>query len=86
MKSVIEILLNGETDSLDKTVNSEEYGRLQYEAEDLYENLLKTLTEEQKITLESLYNKMLALEGEGNRFHYKEGFKLGLAVAIEAIH
>ena len=85
MKSAIEKLLNGETECFDKPVTSEEYGKLQYETEDIYENLLKTLTEEQKITLESLYNKMLAMQGEGNRFHYKEGFKLGLAVAVEAI-
>ncbi len=85
MKSAIEKLLNGETECYDKPVTSEEYGRLQYEAENIYENLLKTLTEEQKLILESLYNKMLAMQGEGNRFHYKEGFKLGLAVAVEAV-
>ena len=85
MKSVIEELLSAESGILDKTVNSEEYGKLQYETEDLYDTLLKTLTEEQKLTLEKLYNRMLALQGEACRFHCKEGFKLGLAAAIEAI-
>ena len=85
MKSVIDDLFNPESGFLDKTVNSEEYGKLQYEVEDLYDSLLKTLTEEQKLSLEKLYNKMLAKEGEGSSFHYKEGFKLGLALAVEAI-
>ena len=85
MKSVIQELIDGEKECLDKQVTSEEYGRLQYEVEDLYDKLLKVLTKEQTLMLENLYNKMLALQGEGSRFHYTEGFKLGLAVAIEAI-
>ena len=61
----------------------EEYGKICNECDKLYKELQTYLNEEQN---EVLFNYMLktgGLEGETACTHFKEGFKLGLLIALE---
>ena len=84
MKSVIEDIYLGRRGDTDTIEPSEEYWKVHKEVGKQYEALESQLNEEQKRMLEELYLTMGGLECEQGSTHFKEGFKLGLLVAIEA--
>lgn len=83
MKSVIEEIYYGNIEEKYKT--SEEYGKICGECDKLYKEIEKHLNEEQREILWNFSLKNASLEGEAACAHFKEGFKMGLLVAIEAL-
>ena len=84
MKSVIEDIYYGNIAESIKT--SEEYGKICDECDKLYKELQTYLNDKQKEVLFNYMIKTGGLEGETACTHFKEGFKLGLLVAVEAFN
>ncbi len=86
MKSVIEEIYYGNCKNYETIELSEEYWKVNKKYGELYEKLEEGLNEEQKKLLNDLYVQSAGLEGEAACTHFKEGFKMGLLIAIEALH
>lgn len=82
MKSAIEDIYNGNWSS-ENFKTSEEYSKICDECDKLYKEIEKHLDEEQRENLFNLVLKDGELEGEAAYTHFKEGFKLGMLIAIE---
>lgn len=83
MKSIIEEIYFGKRGNAEGMKPSEEYWKAHDEVSRKYEDLEKQLTEEQKKQFQELYLIMGGLESEHGISQFKEGFKVGLLVAIE---
>ena len=84
MKSVIEEIYNGNI--TDNIKMSEEYYKICGECDTLYKEIEKHLNEKQKENLFNLILKDSGLEAETACTHFKEGFKLGLLIALEVFN
>ena len=85
MKSVIEEIYNGDWSS-ENFKSSEEYGKISDECDKLYKELQSYLNDKQKEVLFNYMIKTGGLEGETACTHFKEGFKLGLLIAVEVFN
>lgn len=83
MKSAIEKIFYGETNSQDMRV-TEEYHRLSEKGSKIYGELYAALNDGQKEQLEEIYSCLSGQESEAVLQHFKEGFKLGFTLATEA--
>lgn len=84
MKSAIEKIYFGETNYQDIPV-TQEWKSLADKGLKVYEKFFASLTEEQKNQFDDIYFYLGGQESEVARQCYKEGFKLGLALAVEAL-
>ena len=84
MKSIIEELYYGNW-SVENLKTSEEYRKICDECDKLQKEIEKHLNEEQRKNLFDLVLKTGGLEGEAACSHFKEGFKMGLLIAFEAL-
>lgn len=84
MKSIIEEMYFGKRGFAETIKTNENYWKVHDEVGVFYEKLLNELSDEQKSTLDELYSAMGGLEAEQSLEHFKEGFKLGLLLAVEA--
>ena len=84
MKSIIEDIYYGKRGFVETIKPSEEYWKVHEEFGKIYDKLESQLTDEQKKTLDELYLSIGGLGAEQGLTNFKEGFKLGLLVAIEA--
>lgn len=84
MKSIIEEIYYGNCENHETIKPSEEYWNIHKEYGKIYEKLEEGLNEEQKQLLSDLYVEGGGLEGEMACTHFKEGFKMGLLIAVEA--
>lgn len=83
MKSAIEKILSGDT--LDEHIGqTKEYKRLSAKSLTLYEELYSSLTKKQKELFEQFYEVDGEMVAEMECAFYKEGFKLGLLLGMEA--
>ena len=83
MKSAIEKIYFGEADR-EEIPATEEWKRLADEGLKVYEKFYPSLTEEQKKQFDEIYEYESGQEAEMILQYYKEGFKLGLMLAVEA--
>lgn len=86
MKSVIEKIYNGERGCFENINESEKYWEISKEYGNIYDELAEGLTEKQKKILDNLFIVSGGLEAEAACTHFKEGFKLGLLIAIEVFY
>ena len=84
MKSVIEDIYNGNI--AENIKMSEEYFKICDECDELYKKIQTYLNEEQREILFDFMIKTGGLEGEAACTNFREGFKLGLLVAMEAFN
>ena len=82
MKSIIEDIYYGNWSAENYKI-SEEYRKICEECDKGYKEIEKHLNEEQKQNLFNLILKNSGLEGEAACTNFKEGFKLGMLIAIE---
>lgn len=85
MSSIIEDIYLGRRGNIETMKPSEEYRKAQEIMCKQYNNLVQQLTEKQQNALEELYSILGELEAEHGFSRYKEGFKIGLLVAIETL-
>lgn len=83
MKSAIEKIYRGDTNSQDFEM-TDEWKRLANEALKIYKGFYASLTEEQKKQLDEINLCEGGQEAEVALQCYREGFKLGLQLGIEA--
>ncbi len=83
MKSAIEKIYYGETDSQNVPV-TEEWKRLSKKVKEIYDGFYSSLSEKQKEQYDEIFNCQSGKESEVALKLYKEGFKLGLALGAEA--
>ncbi|MDE6597722.1 MAG: hypothetical protein K2K60_03695 [Clostridia bacterium] len=86
MKSVIEEIYYGNRGHSESIRESEEYFKVQREVGTLCEEFDKTLTEEQRQVFDKIHFLLSGLEAEATATHFKEGFKLGMLVAVESMN
>lgn len=84
MKSAIEKIYYGKANSQNIPV-TEEWKRLAAKCLKIYEEFYPSLNEKQKQQYEEMAEYESSQEAEVVRQSYKEGFKLGLALAAESI-
>lgn len=85
MKSIIEDIYMGRRGDTETMKPSQEYLKVQEEFSKQYDELEKQLTEEQKKILDELYLTSGGLESEHGISRFKEGVKIGMLLAIEAL-
>lgn len=85
MKSIIEDIYYGKRGFVETIKASKEYWKVHEEFGKIYEKLESQLTDEQKNILNELYLAMGGLESEQCITNFKEGVKIGLLIAIEAL-
>jgi len=83
MKSAIEKIFFGETDNQNVPV-TEEWKRLSGKCLEIFDGFYESLNEEQKRQYDEIFDYQSGQESETVLQFYKEGFKLGLALAAEA--
>lgn len=84
MKSIIEDIYMGRRGDSQTIQPSEEYWKVHEEVSKQYDKIANQLTAEQKNALDELCLITGGLESEHGISCFKEGFKIGLLVAIEA--
>lgn len=84
MKSILEEIYYCKRGNSEVIEASEEYWKVHKKYEEIYEKLEEGLNDKQKKLLDELFVQGGGLEGEMALSHFKEGFKLGLLVAVEA--
>ncbi len=84
MKSIIEEIYFGKRGFAETIKTNDNYWKVHEEVGVFYEKLLNELSDEQKSTLDKMYSVIGGLEAEQSVEHFKEGFKLGLLIAVEA--
>jgi len=82
MKSAIEKIYYGETDNQNVSV-TQEWKRLAEKCSEIFNGFYASLNEEQKRQYDEIFDYQSGQESETVLQFYKEGFKLGLAIAIE---
>lgn len=85
MKSVIEEIYLGRRGNCDSIEESEEYLRVNKEAAALCEEFEKALSDGQKQVFENIHYLLSRLEAEAGLTRFKEGFRLGVLAATEAL-
>ena len=83
MKSVLRDIYHGDQKNIENFKESEEYKEVQRKYGELYEKLEEGLNEEQKKILDDLYLLSGGLESEASCTWFKEGFKMGMLIAVE---
>ncbi len=83
MKSIIENLYDKKKGLRDNIKPSKKYSEINKKYLDIYEELEKCLNEEQKRAFFDMIVTLNDREGELACTHFKEGFKLGMLVAVE---
>ena len=83
MKSIIEEIYIGNRGSCDTIKAGEKYFKVKEKYCKIYDKLEEGLNDGQKQLLDDLFMQSGGLEGELACSHFKEGFKLGMLVAIE---
>ena len=86
MKSVLRDIYHGEQRNIENFEESKEYWEVHKQYDELYEKLLQGLNEEQKKILDDLFVMSGGLESEASCTWFKEGFKMGLLIALEVLH
>ena len=86
MKSVLRDIYHGDQKNIENFKESEEYWEVHKKYGELYEKLLQGLNEEQQKTLDDLYVLSGGLESEASCTWFKEGFKMGLLIAVEVFN
>ncbi len=83
---IIELFLN-ESDKIDKEIVSDEYKRLFCRYAELEEELLDTVKDipEAKNIYQELSIIESQLDTESSSLYYKEGFKRGLSLSVDAL-
>lgn len=84
MKSILEDIYYGRRCYCENIEAGEEYWEVHKEYDKIYEELEKGLNDDQKKILDELFITTGGLEDKLACAHFKEGFKIGLLVAIEA--
>lgn len=82
--SIIEDLYHGGRGSYENIKQSEEYKRLSAELAKKEEELDKGLNEQQKELYKEIDYLQMGVECEAALTYYKEGFKTGILLAMEA--
>lgn len=85
MKSIIEDIYYGKRGFVETIKASKEYWKVHEEFGKIYEKLESQLTDEQKKLLDELYSTSGGMESEHGISRFKEGVKIGLLIAIEAL-
>ena len=83
MKSVLRDIYHGDQKNIENFKESKEYWEVHKQYEELYEKLEEGLSEEQKKVLDDLFIMSGGLESEAGCTWFKEGFKMGLLIAVE---
>lgn len=86
MKSVLRDIYHGEQKNIENFEESNEYWEVHKKYDELYEKLLQGLNEEQKKILDDLYVLSGGLESEASCTWFREGFKMGLLIAVEVFN
>ena len=81
--SIIEDIFLKRRGHIESVKYSKEYVDISSELVDLYDNLIKTLNEEQKKQLVELADLQVELETEAAFCYYKDGLKVGLLLISE---
>ncbi len=84
-KSIMVELFNGNTANAENLTRSEEQRKYDKESLAKYEELEKTLSDQQKEQLEKLMDIECYVQGAAEENCFIEGFKLGLRLGIEAM-
>lgn len=84
MNSVIEEIFDGEKYRTENIKTSEEYKRLQKNANKIYCEFIATLNKTQKQFFEELFDLFTAMQAECGKTNVIKGFKTGLIAAFEA--
>ncbi|MDE7083021.1 MAG: hypothetical protein K2O89_04890 [Clostridia bacterium] len=84
MKSAIEKIFFGETDSLNLPV-TKEWKKIAEQSSAVSDEFFESLDDKQKEQYNELYNYQGKQEADRILQIYKEGFKLGLMLAVETI-
>lgn len=84
-KSIIEEIYYDKLNVCEQVELSEEYKKISDEAYRFYKRLKNILNDEQKKIFEDFANSEIGVCAEGELLHFKEGFKLGLLLAIECL-
>jgi len=84
MESAIKKVLCGKTNH-EYFETSEEWERLSKKVLEIYDEFRASLTEKQKEQFEEIIECECGQSAELGVVYYKEGFKLGLALAVEAL-
>lgn len=85
MKSVLRDIYHGNQANVQNFKESKEYWEASSEYNELYEKLEQGLNDEQKKILDDLFVMTGGLESEASCTWFKEGFKMGLLIAIEVL-
>ena len=83
MKSILRDIYHGEQKNIENFEESKEYLEVKSNYNVLYEKLEKSLNEEQKKILDDLFVISGGLESEASCTWFKEGFKMGMLIAVE---
>lgn len=85
MKSVLEEIYYGERGNCENLELSEGYKAANSKYGELMEMLEKNLDEEQRLKLKEIFYASAEAENEAALTHFKEGFKLGMQIALEVL-
>ena len=83
MKSVLRDIYHGDQSNVENFKESEEYWAVHKQYEELYEKLEQGLNDQQKKILDDLFIMSGGLESEASCTWFKEGFKMGMLIAVE---
>ncbi|MDE7395537.1 MAG: hypothetical protein K2M95_05430 [Clostridiales bacterium] len=84
-KSIIEEIYFNDLRLSERLSSSKEYKKISDEAYGFYERLNDILNDEQKKIFEDFTNSESSACAEGWLFHFKEGIKVGLLLAMECL-
>lgn len=84
-KSIIEEIFMNNESLCEQIKLTEEYKKRFDEAYDFYEQLCALLSDEQNKILENFVEAKMGESAEGELIHFKEGFKVGLRLAMECL-
>ena len=85
MKSILDDIYFGERGHCETIKISEKYKQIKKEYAKIYDTLENGLNDEQKQLLDELFLQSGGLESELACTHFKEGFKLGMLIALEIL-
>lgn len=83
MQSLITDIYLGKNADFETIKPNEEYAKVAMRLTNLCEEFEKQLSEEQVEEFRKIFDLHIELEGITEEEHFKEGFKLGLKVAVE---
>lgn len=85
METILNDIYNNLVESGEMLKNSKEYKKSSAEASDIYDELDKSMNEEQKKKLSDLWTAEACTEYEVGLAYYKAGFKAGLRISCECL-